>query len=72
MSTILAFLILSIQNFHHVLGSAECTDWLLGKVSIMPKCPGNVGFELQIGNAPHGKEELVYLYCHFLKVQYYP
>ncbi len=50
----ICFFILGIQNFYHALGSAAGTDWLLGKASIMPKRPGNAGFELQIGNVPHG------------------
>jgi hypothetical protein len=71
----ICFFIPSIQNFHHALGSTAGTDWpdrLLGKASIMPKCPGNAGFELQISNVPHGLKDLVYLYCLFLEVQYYP
>ncbi len=50
----ICFFILSIQNFHHPLGGAGGTDWLLSEASVVPKCPGNARFELQIGNVPHG------------------
>ncbi len=46
------FSYLASKNFHHVLGGAAGT--LLGETSIMPKCPGNARFELQIGDVPHG------------------
>jgi hypothetical protein len=36
--------------------------WLLSEASILPECSGNTRFELQIGNVPHGQEDLVYLY----------
>ncbi len=68
----ICFFILGIQNFHHALCSATSTDWLLGEASIKLECPGNVWFELQIGNVPHGQEKLAYLYGLFLEVQYYP
>jgi hypothetical protein len=38
----------------------------------MPKHPGNSRFELQIGNVPHGREDLVHLYGLLFEVQYYP
>ncbi len=63
---------LSIQNLHHALGNTAGTDLLLGEASIITKCPDNAGFELQIGNVPHGQEDLVCLYGLFLQVQYYP
>jgi hypothetical protein len=68
----ICYFILGIQIFHHALGSTAGTDWLLGKASIMPKCPGNARFKLQIGNFPHGQEDLVYLYGLLFEVQYYP
>ncbi len=58
----ICFLILSIQNFHPVLGGTACTDWLLGKAGVHPECPGNSRFELQIGNIPHGQEDLVSIF----------
>jgi hypothetical protein len=50
----ICFLILSIQNFHHALGSAACADSLLSKTGIFSECPGDSRFELQINNVPHG------------------
>ncbi len=42
----ICFIILGIQIFHHLLGSAAGTDWLLGKASFISKRPGNARFEL--------------------------
>ncbi len=64
--------ILSIQHFPHALGSTEGTDWLLGEAGIMPKCPGNARFELQIGSVTHWQEDFVYLNCLLMEDQYYP
>ncbi len=55
-----------------MLGSAAGTDWLLGEEGIMPKRPGNAGFELQIGDVHHGQEDLIYLYGLLFEVQYFP
>ncbi len=59
--------ILDIKNFHHLLGSAVDTDLLLGETSIMPKHPGNAGFELKMGNVPYRQEDLVYCMVFSLK-----
>ncbi len=50
----ICFFILGIQSFHYALGSAMGTDWLLGMAGIMPKFLGNAGFEMLIGDVPHG------------------
>jgi hypothetical protein len=50
----ICFLILSIQYFHHALGSAACANWLLSKTGTFSECPGNPRFELQISNIPYG------------------
>jgi hypothetical protein len=55
-----------------MLGSTVGTDWLLGKASIMPKCPGCARFELQIGDVYLTGKRIFYVYCLFLEVQYYP
>ncbi len=67
----ICFFILGIQYFHRGLGSAAGTDWLLGEASIVPKGPDNAMVELQIGNAPHGQEDLVYFYGFLFEVQNY-
>ncbi len=54
-----------------MLVSSVGTYWLLGRSGIMPKCPSNAGFELQIGNVPHGQEDLVYFYGLLFEAQYY-
>jgi hypothetical protein len=66
------FFVLSIQNFHHTLGSCAGTDWFLGLASIKPERSGYTWFELQPSNVPHGQEDLVYGYCLFFEIQYYP
>ncbi len=38
----------------------------------MPGRPSNAGFELQIGDVPHGQEDLIYLYGLPFEVQNYP
>jgi hypothetical protein len=68
----ICFLVLSIQNFHHAIGSAACANWLLSKTGIFSECPDNPRFELQINNVPHGQEDLVYCYCLLLEIQFHP
>jgi hypothetical protein len=68
----ICYIIISIQYFHHTLGSTVGTYWLLGKASIILEHSGNTRFELQIGDVPHGQEDLVYLYGLLFEVQNYP
>jgi hypothetical protein len=54
-------------------GSAAGTQWFLSKASILPTSSNNTNFvELQIGNIPHGQEDLVYLYGILFEVYHYP
>jgi hypothetical protein len=64
------FVILSIQDFHYVLGCVMCTYWLRGKARIKLKRPGNARFELQIVDVPHGQEDFINGDGPFFEVQH--
>jgi hypothetical protein len=64
------FVILSIQDFHNAFGSITFTYWLLGKAGIVLKRPGNVSFELQVVDIPHGQVDFINGDGHFLEAQH--